>query len=85
MLAGTKSYENNDLKVTVITSEISHEEETYPSERKDAALSQYAGADKKSDVPIKNRKPFKKVAKQRSRTKPKKGKKKGKKQNKKSR
>ncbi|KAF7803541.1 ribosomal RNA-processing protein 17 [Senna tora] len=84
-IAGTKTYENDDLKVTVITSEISHNEEIYPSERKNTTVSQYAGDDKKHNVPIKNRKPFKKVAKQGSRPKPKSGKKKGKKQSKKSR
>lgn len=85
MLTGTKTYENDDLKVTVITSEISHEEEIFPSKRKDAAVSQSIGADKKHNVPIKNRKPFKKVTKHGSRRKPKNGKKKGKKQNKRSR
>ncbi|XP_028788719.1 ribosomal RNA-processing protein 17 [Neltuma alba] len=82
-IAGTKTYENDDMKVTVITSEIGQEEECYRSERKVAVVSQPVGADKKHNVPIKSKKPFKKVTKHKSRPNPKRGKKKGKKQDKK--
>lgn len=85
-LKGTKTYENADLKVTVVTSEINPEEESYPDERKESALSSHpVVADKRQGVPISNKKPFKKVAKFRSQPKPRskrdkrKGKKKGKK------
>ncbi|KAK7319611.1 hypothetical protein RJT34_04334 [Clitoria ternatea] len=86
-IADTKTYENDDLKVTVVTSEINPEEESYPSERKEAAAVPLHSvvADKKHGVPINNKKPFKKVAKQRSRSRrtsnrdKKKGKKRGKK------
>ncbi|XP_054803876.1 ribosomal RNA-processing protein 17 [Prosopis cineraria] len=79
-LSGRRTYENDDVKVTVITSEIGHEEETYPRER---IVSHPVVADKKHNVPIKHKKPFKKVAKRKSRPNPKRGKNKGKKQNKK--
>ncbi|KAK7400490.1 hypothetical protein VNO78_11698 [Psophocarpus tetragonolobus] len=84
-IAETKTYETDDLKVTVVTSEINPEEESYPSERKEAAvIPRPVLADKKQGVPISNRKPFKKVAKHKSRPKPtnKRNKKKGKKQGK---
>ncbi|KAK4271439.1 hypothetical protein QN277_020138 [Acacia crassicarpa] len=79
-VAGRRTYENDDLKVTVITSEIGHEEECHPSERKALIVSQPVGADKKHNIPVKNKKPFKKVTKHKSRSNPKGGKKKGKKQ-----
>ncbi|XP_027347623.1 nucleolar protein 12 [Abrus precatorius] len=86
-IAGTKTYESADVRVTVVTSEINPEEENYPSERKEAAVSPHSvvAADKRHGAPINNRKSFKKVAKQRSRSKTrskgdkKKGKKRGKK------
>ncbi|KAK7362934.1 hypothetical protein VNO77_05059 [Canavalia gladiata] len=86
-IAGTKTYENTDLKVTVVTSEINPEEETFPTEKKEAALSttHSVSADKRPGVPINNRKSFKKVAKQRSgpKSRSKRDKKKGKKRGKK--
>ncbi|KAE9597135.1 hypothetical protein Lal_00007452 [Lupinus albus] len=85
-IAGTKTYENADLKVTVVTSEISPEEEFHPNERKEPALPvQPVVADKKQVVPISNRKPFKKAVKHWSRPKPasKRDKKKGNKRGKK--
>ncbi|TKY59338.1 Nucleolar protein 12 [Spatholobus suberectus] len=84
-IADTKTYENADLKVTVVTSEINPEEESYPSVRKEAAVAPHSVvADKRQGVPISNRKSFKKVAKQRSRPKltSKRDKKKGKKRGK---
>ncbi|CAL5213435.1 unnamed protein product [Lathyrus oleraceus] len=73
-IAATKTYENDDLKVTVVTKEINPEEESSPTERKEAApaLSPHpVVADKKKSksVPINNKKPFKKVAKHKSRPK----------------
>ncbi|OIV93177.1 hypothetical protein TanjilG_20839 [Lupinus angustifolius] len=85
-IAETKTYENADLKVTVVTSEISPEEESYPNERKEPTLPiQPVVADKKQVVPINNRKPFKKAVKHWSRPKPasKRDKKKGNKRGKK--
>ena len=80
---GMKTYENEDLKVTVITSEISREE-SYPVERKEAAVAQSVVADKRHNIPVKKKKPFK-SAKHRSHPKPrsKRDKKKGKKRSKK--
>ncbi|XP_061367680.1 LOW QUALITY PROTEIN: ribosomal RNA-processing protein 17 [Gastrolobium bilobum] len=54
--SGTKTYENADLKVTVVTSEINPEEESYPSERKMAAVSPLSVvADKRHNVPVNNK------------------------------
>jgi ribosomal RNA-processing protein 17 len=86
LLKGIKTYENDDLKVTVVTSEINPEEESYPSVAKEAAVSlDSVVADKRQAIPINNKKPFKKVAKHKSRPKPrsKRDKKKGKKRGKK--
>lgn len=83
MLTGRRTYENDDLKVTVITSEIGHEEECHLSERKAPVVSKPVGAEKKHNIPVKNKKPFKKVTKHKSRSNPKRDKKKGGKQNKK--
>lgn len=87
MLKATKTYENDDLKVTVVTKEINPDEESFPSERKEAppAVSSHpVVVDKKKSVPINNKKPFKKVAskhksqpKQRSKREKRKGKKPG--------
>ncbi|KAL5058688.1 hypothetical protein RYX36_030292, partial [Vicia faba] len=68
----TKTYENDDLKVTVVTKEINPEEENFPTERKEAAPAASPHpvvADKKKSVPLNNKKPFKKVAKHKSRPK----------------
>lgn len=87
MLEETKTYESGDFKVTVVTSEINPEEESYLGERKEAAVSHpvVVVADKKHMVPLDNKKPFKKVAKHKSRPKPrsKRDKKEGKKRGKK--
>ncbi|CAJ1936340.1 unnamed protein product [Sphenostylis stenocarpa] len=85
-IAETKTYENADLKITVVTSEINAEEENYPSEKKEEAMASHSVVpDKRQGVPISNRKSFKKVAKHKSRPKPssKRDKKKGKKRGKK--
>ncbi|KAI4356154.1 hypothetical protein L6164_000198 [Bauhinia variegata] len=89
-IAGTKTYENDDLKVTVVTSEISREDaESYAGERKETAAAVFQSdraTDKKpKSVPINKKKPFKKVAKHRSQPKPrsKRDKRKGKKRGKK--
>lgn len=86
-IAATKTYENDDLKVTVVTKEINPDEESFPSERKEAppAVSSHpVVADKKKSIPINNKKPFKKAAtkhksqpKQRSKREKRKGKKPG--------
>lgn len=86
LLKEMKTYENDDLKVTVVTSEINPEDGSYPSERKEAAvIPPSVVSDKRQGVPISNKKSFKKVAKQRSRPRPssKRDKKKGKKRGKK--
>ncbi|KAL5074503.1 hypothetical protein RYX36_013487 [Vicia faba] len=57
----TKTYENDDLKVTVVTKEINPEEESFPTERKEVApvASPHPVVDdKKKSVPINNKKPF---------------------------
>lgn len=84
-MKGTKTYENADLKVTVVTSEINPEEESYLSERKEATVSHLVVDDKRHGVPINNKNQFKKVAKHRPHPKPrsKRDKKKGKKRGKK--
>ncbi|CAI8595292.1 unnamed protein product [Vicia faba] len=71
-VAATKTYENDDLKVTVVTKEINPEEESFPTERKEtapAASPHPVVADKKKSVPVNNKKPFKKVAKHKLRPK----------------
>ncbi|KAL1290593.1 hypothetical protein HN51_059242 [Arachis hypogaea] len=84
-IAEMKTYESGDLTVTVVTSEINPKEESYLSERKEAAGSHPIFSEGKHKLPINNKKAFKKVAKHRPRSKPKskRNKNKGKKQGKK--
>lgn len=58
------------MKVTVTTSEISHEEEAFSNEKTQASMAQPIGATRKHKVPVTKKKPFKRVAKQKSRPKP---------------
>ncbi|XP_057471302.1 LOW QUALITY PROTEIN: ribosomal RNA-processing protein 17 [Actinidia eriantha] len=84
---GTTMYDNGDVQFTVKTSEISREEEEKsPSKGPQAAAPKLIGGDvKKHSVPVNKKKPFKRVANNRSRRKPqnKRGKNKEKKRNKK--
>ncbi|XAR59113.1 hypothetical protein NMG60_11014767 [Bertholletia excelsa] len=61
---GTTTYDGGDVKVTVITSEISREEEI-PSAKLQGAPLPSVGEDVKRhrNVPLHKKKPFKKVAK----------------------
>lgn len=69
-MKGTTTYDNGDMKVTVMTSEISHEEEIYPNEKtQKTPVPKLIGADRKHNVPVK-KKPFKSVTKRKSRPKP---------------
>jgi ribosomal RNA-processing protein 17 len=86
-LKGTTTYDHGNMKVTVTTSEISPEEETFPSDKTQVAVPQLIGADKKHNMPVTKKKAFKRAAKPKSRPKPqsKRDRKKGKKKNKKTR
>ncbi|XP_024018908.1 ribosomal RNA-processing protein 17 [Morus notabilis] len=85
-VSGTSTYDNGDLKVTVTTSEISREDEAFPIEKiGERAVAQSVTAQRKHNVPVTKKKPFKRVARSKSRPKShnrkdkKKAKKKGKK------
>lgn len=83
-------YDNGDMKVTVTTSEISREEEDFTNEERTwAAVPRLteASAKDKSSIPMSKSTSFKKVAKHKSRGKPrnKRDKTKGRKNKKKSR
>ncbi|KAK9936266.1 hypothetical protein M0R45_013115 [Rubus argutus] len=65
-ISGTTTYENGDIKVTVTTSEISREEEINPVEKTEAIVPETVGANKKNNVPVSKKKPFKKVGKRKS-------------------
>ncbi|KAL5579323.1 hypothetical protein UlMin_011765 [Ulmus minor] len=84
-ISGTTTYDNGDFKVTVTTSEISRVEEIVPSVRIEVPTTtkESIGAQTKHNVPTAKKKPFKRVAKQKSRPKSKNGrdKKNGKKKN----
>ncbi|XP_041026155.1 ribosomal RNA-processing protein 17 [Juglans microcarpa x Juglans regia] len=87
-ISGTTTYDNGNMKVTVTTSEISHQQEIPPIDKTlTAAVPQSTGADRKHNVPLSKKKTFKRVGKQKSRPKPqnKRDRKKGKKKNKKTR
>ncbi|KAH7545919.1 hypothetical protein FEM48_Zijuj01G0145300 [Ziziphus jujuba var. spinosa] len=66
----TTTYDNGDTKVTVMTSEISHEEEIYPNEKTGTTtVPKLIGAVREHNLPVK-KKPFKRVTKHKSRPKP---------------
>ncbi|CAL5409755.1 unnamed protein product [Camellia sinensis] len=69
-VSGTTMYDNGDVKVIVMTSEISREEES-PSERpQQATLGSIEGdVKKRHNVPVSKKKPLKRVVKNRSRKK----------------
>lgn len=68
---GTMTYDSGNIKVTVTTSEVSRDEEIYPIDDKpQTATTQLVAKDKMHNLPITKKKPFKKVAKQKSRPKP---------------
>lgn len=66
LFKGTTTYENGDIKVTVTTSEISREEEINPVEKTEASVPETVGANKKNNVAVSKKKPFKKVGKRKS-------------------
>ncbi|XP_015888029.3 ribosomal RNA-processing protein 17 [Ziziphus jujuba] len=69
-ISGTTTYDNGDTKVTVMTSEISHEEEIYPNEKTGTTtVPKLIGAVREHNLPVK-KKPFKRVTKHKSRPKP---------------
>ncbi|XP_016433977.1 uncharacterized protein LOC107760445 [Nicotiana tabacum] len=85
-VSGTTTYDNGDVQVIVTTSEISREED-FPAQVPPIVVLQHDGETKnsKQNIPVIKKKPFKRVAKKRSRPKPqnKRDRKKGKKKNKK--
>ncbi|GMI82382.1 hypothetical protein like AT1G11240 [Hibiscus trionum] len=83
-VSGTKQYDGENMTVTVITSEISREEEDLNSERTQTAMPRSVGdkVDRKQALSVSKSKPFKRVAKHRSKPPNKRDKNKGKKRNK---
>lgn len=69
-LSETTMYDSGNIKITVTTSEVSREEEIDLIEKPQTATTQLFAKDKKHNLPIAKKKPFKKVSKQRSRPKP---------------
>ncbi|KAL6221174.1 hypothetical protein ACLB2K_008926 [Fragaria x ananassa] len=65
-ISGTTTYDNGDIKVTVTTSEISQEVEIHPVKKTEAVVPETVGANKKNNVPVSKKKPFKKVGKRKS-------------------
>ncbi|KAK8989153.1 hypothetical protein V6N11_030519 [Hibiscus sabdariffa] len=85
VVEGTTKYDGENMTVTVITSEISRvEEEGLNSERTKTAMLKSVGdkVDRKQALAVRKSKPFKKVAKHRSKTPSKREKNKGKKRDK---
>ncbi|XP_044462014.1 ribosomal RNA-processing protein 17 [Mangifera indica] len=82
-ITGTTLYDNGNMKVTVITSEIAGEEENIPSGNTPATVLSSIGVNKKHNIPVHKSKSFKKVARHKSQSKPqnKRNKKKGKRKN----
>ncbi|GMI91514.1 hypothetical protein like AT1G11240 [Hibiscus trionum] len=83
-VSGTTKYDGENMTVTVITSEISREEEDFSGERTQMAMLNSVGdkVDRKQALPVSKSKPFKKVAKHRSKPPSKRDGNKGKKRNK---
>ncbi|XP_022142095.1 ribosomal RNA-processing protein 17-like [Momordica charantia] len=69
-ISETTTYDSGNIKVTVITSEVSRDGEICPIDKSQTATTQLVAKDKKHNLPITKKKPFKKVAKQKSRPKP---------------
>lgn len=69
-VAGTTTYDNGNLTVTVKTSEISREEETLTEQRKPSTMPKLAEANRKQNLPVSKSKTFKKSAKHKSKPKP---------------
>ncbi|XP_050370174.1 ribosomal RNA-processing protein 17 [Argentina anserina] len=65
-ISGTTTYDNDEIKVTVTTSEISQEEEVHPVKKPEAVVPETVGAYKKHNVPVSKKKPLKKVGKRKS-------------------
>ena len=82
---GTTKYDNGNMQVTVTTSEISREDEDGHSEKAQATVPRLNESGKLHKLSVSKKKPFKKVLKHKSRSKPqnKRDKKKGKTQTKK--
>nr|GEW75550.1 hypothetical protein [Tanacetum cinerariifolium] len=69
-VSGTKVYANGSVKVMVTTSEISREDDTTNvNQRVDEVPKSNSGPEKKQNLPVIKKKPFKKVEKRRSRPK----------------
>ncbi|XP_022157484.1 ribosomal RNA-processing protein 17-like [Momordica charantia] len=64
------TYDSGNIKVTVTTSEVSRDEKIYPIDKPQTTTSQLVSKDKKHNLPITKKKPLNKVAKQKSRLKP---------------
>ncbi|KAK8551564.1 hypothetical protein V6N12_040198 [Hibiscus sabdariffa] len=80
-VSGTTKYDGENMTVTVIMSEISREEEDFTSERTQMAMPRSVGdrVDRKQALHVSKSKPFKKVAKHRSKPPSKRDRNKGKK------
>ncbi|TYH71389.1 hypothetical protein ES332_D05G182900v1 [Gossypium tomentosum] len=83
-VSGTTMYDGGNMTVTVITSEISREEEDFTSAKTQTTMLRSVGdnVDKKLDLPVSKSKPFKRVAKHRPKPPSKREKNKGKKRSK---
>ncbi|KAK8642149.1 hypothetical protein V6N13_011506 [Hibiscus sabdariffa] len=83
-VSGTTKYDGENMTVTVIMSEISREEEGFTGERTQMAMPRPVGdrVDRKQALHVSKSKPFKKVAKHRSKPPSKRDRNKGKKRNK---
>ncbi|PWA78597.1 nucleolar protein [Artemisia annua] len=69
-VSGTKVYDTGSVKVMVTTSEISREDDTLDvNQRVDEVPKSNSGPEKKQNLPVIKKKPFKKVEKRRSRPK----------------
>lgn len=83
MVTETTTYDNDDLRVTVTTSEISPEDEDFPSEKtgEGAVAAQPIATQRKHNAPVAKKRAFKRVGRNKSRPKShnRKDKKKGKK------
>ncbi|CAM8915275.1 unnamed protein product [Rhodiola kirilowii] len=67
-ISETKTYESGDIQVTVTTSEISREEEDHLASQKRQLTAPVSAGEstQKPKIPVKNKKPFKRVSKPKS-------------------
>ncbi|PON41283.1 Nucleolar protein [Trema orientale] len=68
-VSGTTTYDNDELKITVTTSEISRDDKIFPGEKIERPVAQPFEAHQKHKVPVTKKKPFKRVARHKSRSK----------------